>query len=249
MSIRYALVQAVLRVSTARLRVYKPGMAPITTPEEFLLFQELPTEPLLSDLVVAYQEVFSEPPWNEVWSREEVIDKLRRDLSGDSPFLVLMIKDGLVGGFSWGAILPIEKIESEIKAALQKEPTGLEALLRKGKRAQKVVYFHEFAALRRFRKGIDPLRFLLRPGLEMGYEQGVCQTLFWSTSASKIVPLTLYMGYQSVLKLKTREKEIVFLLNKDFQPILKLTQNMKADKWANLMKVTARIGTRLRAGQ
>ena len=98
-----------------------------------------------------------------------------------------------------------------------------------------------------FRRGTEPVRFLLRPGLEIGYDKGVLQTMFWSTPKSKIVPLALYMGYRPIYGIDARGKEIVFLLNRNFVPLLKVTQCLQAAKIEKVLAFVSRIAGRRKA--
>ncbi|MFH1174947.1 MAG: GNAT family N-acetyltransferase [archaeon] len=53
-----------------------------------------------------YQSAFSEPPWNETWTREQVIEDLDYALSQDFPVvLVAQVGENIVG-FQWGYRLP-----------------------------------------------------------------------------------------------------------------------------------------------
>jgi len=152
-----------------------------------------------------------------------------------------------VAGFSWGAVIPVDGLEIHIGTVLGKRPAGLETALRL-RGVKRIVYFHEFAVLKQFRGGLDPVRFLLRPGLELGLAQGVRQTLFWSTPGSKIVPLSLYMGYEPIFRLEVKRKEIIFLFNHNFLPLLKIAQNLEGRPVARFMRVSSRIlGKRKRA--
>ncbi len=231
-----------LKETTKDLSLYPAGRAPIRLPENFIFLQEqLPEEPLLSQLIRAYQEVFAEEPWYETWSREEIVEKLKKEL-GSNSFLTLMVKkDEAVTGFSWGAVLSVRGLEQHIAKALGRYPQGLEEFLL-NRQIERIVYFHEFAIIRKFRKGIEPVRFLLQPGLELGYEAGVFSTLFWSTPRSKIVPLAPLMGYEALpLELNKEDKEIVFLFLPDFRYLLKIAQNKKNGAVILIMRHSFRL--------
>jgi len=246
---KYRLIRAILEVVTLRLSVFEPGMAPFPAPKKFPFFSRFPKDPIVQDgLARAYQRVFSEPPWNEQWPRDMVVTKLNRELKDGKPFLVTMQGNERwpIGGFAWGALLPVNALELRIGEALGTRPIGLEGILR-ARGVDRVVYFDEFAILRQFRRGLNPIRFLLQPGLELGYQHGVHRTLFWSTPTSRVVPLSLYMGYQPVFSTEAEGKEIVFLYNENFLPLLKMAQNFDWRRAAKIMRVTSRILGRKRA--
>lgn len=248
---KYRLIRAMLKVATHRLSVFEANEAPISMPKErFLVFSLPPRDPILQrGLAEAYQIVFGEEPWGETWEEEEVLAKLRRELTEDS-FLVLMKEneEWPVVGFSWGAVLPVEALEARVGTALGMEPVGLEQELRV-RGVDRILYFDEFAILRQFRGSIiNSIRFLLRPGFELGYQLGVCQTLFWSIPAAKIIPLSLYMGYRAIFSIEVEEKEIIFLYNDNFLPMLKLGQNVDWRRIARVILKTSSVLGRQKAG-
>jgi hypothetical protein len=241
--IKHQLIRAALKVLTLPLPVFLPGETPIFS-ERFSIFSRLPEDTTLrAGLVKAYQTVFGEPPWKEEWPEEKILIKLQRELTGHS-FLVLMQGDEKfpVGGFSWGAVVPVGTLETRIGQALLKQPTGLTKILQ-NRGMDEVLYFDEFAILRPFRRGLEPIRFLLRPGLELGlgYQNRMHQALFWSIPNSKIVPIALYVGFEPVFQFEAEGKEIIFLLNPNFLPLLKIAQSVKGKRIAQLMKVISRF--------
>lgn len=212
--------------------------------DKILIIPRLPEDGYLkTGLVKAYQQIFSEPPWQEKWSEEKILEKIERELTGNS-FLVMLKgnQDFPVAGFCWGRIMRISELEKHIKSALGESPVGLEEnLLKKTRKDERILYFHEFAVLRRFRKGLEQIRYLLRPSLEYGWLQGVHKTLFWSTPESKIVPLSLYMGYEPIYKTNILKKQIIFLFNPAFSPLLKINQRIKGRTVAKAMGFIARL--------
>ncbi len=234
-----AVVRTVLKFLTALQNGKQENL-----PGRFQVFYGLAPDQLLWELGKAYQKVFSGPPWREEWALTDVFDKLSRELRGEC-FLVIMTESKdqpVVAGFSWGRIVEVTKIEAEVESALGAVPEGLfRSLWVRG--VKKVLYFHEFAILKEFRGEIDTIRFLLRPGLEMGERRGVNSTLFWSTPDSKIVPLALYMGYEQIFRMEL-EPPVVFLYNPDFGPLLKVTQVFSSEKIAWVMRSASRfLGT------
>lgn len=239
--IKYRLIRAALKVLTLPFPVFLPGETPIFS-ERFSIFSRLPEDATLrAGLIRAYQTIFGESPWKEEWPEEKILAKLQRELA-DYSFLVLMQGDEKfpVGGFSWGAVVSVGALETRVGQALLKQPTGLTKILQK-QGMDEVLYFDEFAILRSFRRGLEPIRFLLRPGLELGYQNRVHQALFWSTPSSKIVPLALYVGFEPVFQFEVGGKEIIFLLNPNFLPLLKLAQSTKGKRVAQFMKAISRF--------
>jgi hypothetical protein len=240
--LRYKLARACWRLLTFWIPIYPSGTAPIPLPKRFRIFTSKPEDVFLqTELIRTYQRIFGEPPWGEIWSVKDVMDKLSQELRGDC-FLVLMEGDQEwpVAGFSWGAILSVEGLELIVESALGKRPKGLEKILRQ-KGIDQIVYFYEFGIISKFRKGLKPICFLLRPGLEIGWSRGIRQTLFWSTPESKIVPLALFMGYEPIFYLNKGEKKIVFLLNPDFRPLLKIVQTLPLGWVVKWMKIFSHI--------
>jgi ribosomal protein S18 acetylase RimI-like enzyme len=73
----------------------------------FIVRQYSPKD--LNRLVKIYQDCFAEPPWNETWSREEVIEDLDMAFAQKLPLvLIAEIREKLVG-FIWGYQMPFEK--------------------------------------------------------------------------------------------------------------------------------------------
>lgn len=240
------VVRWMLRIFTFFLP-YIPGKGSLAFGIDggFLVFSRLPEDlALRSGLIKAYQKVFGEYPWEEKWSEEEILDKLLRELTGNSFLVILQGNEEFpVGGFAWGRILAIRELEDHIGPALGVKPLGLEkCLAKKSKGDERILYFHEFAILRQFRKGLSSVMLLIRPGFEFGWVQGVRQTLFWSTPNSKIVPLSLYMGYEPIYKTEAGGKEIIFLLNPDFLPLLKIIQRAGERAVARWMRLISYFG-------
>lgn len=248
--LRFKLIQWGLRVFTLPLSIRIPEKVSLSsgngTGRGFFVFSRLPTKTLLrSGLIRAYQQIFSQPPWEENWSEEKVLAKIEREIRirGRS-FLVLMAgtKEWPVAGFSWGAIVPLSAVEKRIASALGVDPKGLVEDILRERRVKELVYFDELAILPSFRGGLEPLRGLVRPGLELGYAQGIKQTLFWSTPESKIVPLVLGMGYEPLpISITRGEKKIIFLFNPNFIPLLKILQRFGGKKIAKILRIVSRI--------
>lgn len=61
-------------------------------------------------LIACYQKIFSEPPWNENWSENDVRNKLNADLDDPKSFLVIYGDHLQVKGFAWGSIVNREEV-------------------------------------------------------------------------------------------------------------------------------------------
>jgi len=233
---RYDLVRFFLNVVTMFFRIKNFNN------EDKVVIQSKPIE-LKEEIVKAFQQVFSEPPWFEKWEREAVLAKINKELSGNS-FLVVLRGNEIspVAGFCWGKILRIDGIENHVGLALGARPKGLEEVLKGLQRNEddRVLYFHEFALLRQFRRGADPVKNLLIPGLQFGLKEGVIRTLFWTTPESKIFNLARYMGYREIFGTMYRGKKILFMYNKDFRPLLKVAQ-MDSRLIIKLLKITSAV--------
>lgn len=64
----------------------------------------------LRQVIRVYQKAFAEPPWNEIWSDDQVIEDMRFAFSQKDSFaLVAEEKKDQLAGFTWGYLLPLEK--------------------------------------------------------------------------------------------------------------------------------------------
>lgn len=214
--------------------------------EKSLLFFGMPYDQLiLSGLIRAYKRVFSEKPWEENWHEDKIFLKIKEELKDKNSFLVVIKgnEDWPVAGFAWGAIISLEEIELRAEKALGSVPRGLKNIIKKENKGDKILYCDEFAILSEFRKGLEPIRYLLKPALEMGAKKNVFQTIFWSTPESKIVPLARFMGYKIIFEyLPTGKKnKIIFLYNPNFRPLLKVVQKINSRNVAKFMRFATNI--------
>lgn len=179
-----------------------------STPEEYKTFVggNIP-ERIRKSLVEAYIEIFSEPPWCERWTKEEVEKKIEKDLSSPTSFLVLIVKNDVVGGFVWGDIISGNNVLKRAASAMNVREE--EVIIHLGK--EKVLYCDEFAILRSARRGITTVRLLLRETLAYGIKNNAPNCIFWSTPESRIVPLANTMGYETRGRTRMRDKDIEFL--------------------------------------
>lgn len=247
MKIKYFLLQSIIKFIAFFISLFGKRIDNEIFKDEFLVFYSyLPQRDLLNDLVNVFTKIFSEYPWNENWNYNDVINKIKKEieLTKDS-FLVIMKGDQNlpVAGFSWGALLEIELLPERIAHSLKIDINEFKDLIVffKKRKINKIVYFDEFAIDRAFRGGINNIRFLLMPGLELGSKNSVYQTMFWSTPKSKIVPLATYMGYEIVYKKIVNDKEIVFLFHPNFYSLLEIAQRLKDEHIKFFMRIVSII--------
>ena len=240
------LIGLFLKVLTWRLKIWPPDQAPVKLlPGKFIFSHEVPLVP--EPLVAAYQRVFKEATyWAETWSQEAVQEKLEREVGRKTSFLVTM-EGNLempIAGFAWGEILHPNQLGYRIGKALQKTPADFDhlanKLIRRG--VNRFVYADEFGIISSFRSGIDPVRGLLQPWLEWAWlEKQVFACLFWTTQSSPIYKLGLYMGFEPIFRTQVEGKDIVFIFNKDFRPLLKVCQNLKTRQIVKLLTAAEKI--------
>ncbi len=242
----YQLIRYLLPVLTWRLKIWPPGQAPMKLlPGKFTLSHEVPLAP--KPLVAAYQQVFKEAAyWAEKWPAKTVLAKLRSEVVPPDSFLVTMAGDdeNPVAGFAWGTKIGADELVTRIAKALGKtagELKDIVALLAR-RHISELLYADEFGVLKKFQNGIEPVRGLLRPWLEWGWHAYHIHTcLFWTTPASPIYKLALYMGFEPMFRTQMEDggKEIVFLLNRDFRPLLKICQNLNSHQIARIIMVVS----------
>jgi len=63
----------------------------------------------LDNLVKIYQSAFAEPPWNENWSFDEVVEDLNLGLNSEGSIVLVAEYENQLLGFTWGYNLPLEK--------------------------------------------------------------------------------------------------------------------------------------------
>ncbi len=253
MKMKYWIIRKFLRLWTIRIKIRERGGSSIQ-PEEnqryYSYFSKIIPENMLKALVKAYQSVFLEPPWEETWEEVETREKIESDITGESePVLTMMDgnPENPIAGFSWGSLIETGSVAERIKANLlmkaesvdEQKIQSIENLLKE--KSDKILFYDEFAVLKEFRGGIDPIRFLFRPGLEMAFEQGVRQTIFWSTPESNIVPLAIFMGFKPIRTIEVGGKKIVFLYNADFRSVLKIAQSISTVKVKRIMSIASRF--------
>ncbi len=211
--------RSVLKVLVFIFSVF--GLTSQKAPQEYKVFRgnKIPGA-VKESLVEAYRLVFSEEPWNESWSKKDVLRKMENDLGkSESSFLVVFTDNKEVKGFVWGEIIEAKDVRERASRAMGIKEQNFSLSIPN----QKVLYCDEFALLANIRRGPEPVKYLLQKTLEIGYKEKVNSTLFWSTPGSKIVPLAKMMGYEKRGVIDTRDKKITFLYHPDFRALLKIT--------------------------
>ncbi len=60
-------------------------------------------------LVEVYKSAFSEPPWNETWSTEEIAKDLNYAITQQKNIILVAESNNLLKGFTWGYKTPLEE--------------------------------------------------------------------------------------------------------------------------------------------
>ncbi len=200
-------------------------------PDNFKVFSgtNIP-KPILESLILAYQEIFAEPPWNEKWERKQVLEKIEKDLSQETSFLsVLLSGNGdKVLGFAWGDIVDSSEVPHRASSALNTDKV-IEVKLP----STQVLYFDELALTKEGSGGPDPIKHLFKMGLDHGIRHGADSTIFWSTPESRIVPIVKMIGYERRGGSVINEKEINFY----FHPEIKMVKRVASLDQEKLKKI------------
>ncbi|KKP70340.1 hypothetical protein A2X44_01350 [candidate division CPR3 bacterium GWF2_35_18] len=233
---KYLLIRSILRMGTLPYKIYPLEGSPVRIPPKFHSYFDSCPETVAQQVVSAYIQVFGEPPWNEIHDPETILCRLYDEI--ESGFLTTMSSPLGVVGFSWGALIPKSQISQRILRT-KSNFTGVRQLLANlpHTKSDSILFYDEFAITSTSRGGLTPIQFLLRPGLELAFNQGVKSLIFWTSWKSNIANLSVYMGFEPLCE----SEGIVFLVNRDFTPLLKITQNLKQRKIARLMKLTSRL--------
>jgi hypothetical protein len=170
-------------------------------------------------ILKAYQRIFGEAPWNEVWSERGIMLKYIRELAvpdvsacnEDTSFLTVIDgdEDYPVAGFCSGAMVDTATIPGRVLSA---HPVDVRMLARLTDAVQQiaapqVVYTDEIGLVDRFRhRGALLLAKLCYPVTLLGTEYnvgGVC----WSTANSRMVPILRHYHYDVIAEVA----DILFL--------------------------------------
>ncbi len=206
------------------------------TPSSYKIFkgaEEIPRE-IKQELIKCYQQIFADKPWYEEWSKVQVEEKIEKDMDSENSIIIVIYDENRVKGFAWGAIVSQKDIGKRASRAMNVSDYNLNFIF-PGKGEEKVLYCDELALAKEARVGINPLRYLVKELLFYGYWKGVKKIVFWSTPQSKIVPIAEMMGYEYCGRGKVKEKEIVFLLNREFTSLFKITKNLNTKRAEKFM--------------
>ena len=249
MNLKCLLTRVVLKLATFIFPIYKPGKSPVRIPSEYIVFSNLPFDKIpnriVDPLIKAYQNIFAREPWNEKWTKQEIISKLKKELSGDYFYLVLMKgdKEWPVAALHWGAIITVDDLLERITYVLGEETEvikktkWLEIFLKK-KGVKKILFLDDVLIVENFRHGgVNRIRFLFLHGIEKSVEEGVKKVIFWTNSKSKALPFATLMGFEPILTVKVNNKKIVFLYHPDIRPLVKLSQNIGPKRIKTMMKL------------
>lgn len=233
-------IRFVWKVVTVFFRAKPFGEARVPYPSWVKVFmKKAPPQEILGHMGDTYAEIFTDPMWGEEWTSEEAIEKFEKEVNSTRPSFLSIVEGGTqnpVGGLCWGALIPVEEVEKEAFSSLGVKPEGLEKVLRE-KGVKRLLYYHEVALLSRFRRGPEPVKFLVRPGLELSFSHGVRANMFWSTPDSKIVPLTRLLGYEIIFRTKNEHgAEIIFMFNPDGRANLESAQNFTGKYFSVIFK-------------
>lgn len=235
----------VLKALAFPFRLYPPGEAPVRSPDRFRSYHGVHEVPVgvMRDTALAYARVFSEPPWNEDWEPEEVMEKMRRELEPPSCLTIMRgDEEQAVGGFAWGAVMPVDEAAARTLEAHGFQTPGVRELLdgamRRHIKGPRVFFLDEVAILREFRGGMAPIQFLVRPALEMAVSSDAVEGVGWTSWSSKIAPLSLYLGFSELI---AEVEGIAFLYNPDIRPLLRIAQNVNGQALERLVRSASRL--------
>ena len=63
----------------------------------------------ITQIIEIYQQAFAEPPWNEVWTKEQVVEDLTYAKAQKNSIILVAELHQKIVGFTWGYELPIDK--------------------------------------------------------------------------------------------------------------------------------------------
>lgn len=156
-------------------------------------------------LVNSYRTIFGEPDlWAEQYSTEEVMHKLRDELSGAASLRLCFDRncEDTLAGFCWAQVLDAAQIETSIRTIRYFQTSGMPALqsdLTRVMKNAKVIYLHELAIHRAYR-GRLPLNRLILPMLgDLSARSGIREVLFWTIPETRVSRLAQRGGIKMAL--------------------------------------------------
>lgn len=123
----------------------------------------------LEQLIGVYKSAFAEPPWNEVWTSEQVIEDLELAFSQEIPIVLVAETQGRLTGFTWGYKIPLEEFP-----------------FLKGKVSEQTSYMDEIAVRGgERRRGVGQIlgKTYIEKVISQGIEQVILRTDIWNTAS------------------------------------------------------------------
>lgn len=181
---------------------------------------------LLGQLISSYQAIFGDPNgWAEHYTDDDVLQKLKHELSGQAQLRLCVDPADHIVGFCWAQALAVDGIAHAIGTIKYYQSIGAPDVLnplcdRFGER--EVIYLHDLGIDPRCR-GRIPLTQLVYPVLDgLAKRANVTTVLFWSIADTNISRLAKRALFHRILALgemrfysgdlwasRTRPKDIV----------------------------------------
>ena len=173
----------------------------------FISFNDLEQHPkILENLITNYRDIFGEPDiWNERYSKSEIIDKLKNELSGTASMsLCININTNEVIGFCWAQLLSgneiiksIQSIHFYKKHETRKYNNNLRDIITN----KTAIYIHDLGINKSYR-GTIPLEQLICPIIEsLSQQTKIRKLVFWSVTDTCIERLAKKIGINVSLTL------------------------------------------------
>lgn len=131
-------------------------------------------------IIPIYQQAFAEPPWNETWKGEEVLEDIRYAFAQQNTIALIAKLNSETIGFTWGYRLPKEKFPFL---------DGID---------EKSIYGDEMAVKKEYRRegvGTKLLKEMWKLSKQMGMKEWVCRT----DNNSLVYPLLIELGAKDLL--------------------------------------------------
>lgn len=160
------------------------------------------------------------------------------------PFIILYLNDAgtEVLGFCWGVVDTPQKIAERIVknkyANDLKTAKLIEAkILGSFSSDELIVYYDEIGILKEARGGLGPVSFLVRLGLERGYEYKARKALYWTAKKSPIYMICKLSGYEDLF---IAPDSIIFCYIKDFLALMEVIQRSSIEEQSQILTVNAK---------